>query len=87
MHMGTVTVSPSPITASNPPAMPRQHTPNLLLGSAYLRHYLVHTNPATGDHILADAFVHGEAGGAVELLRLTLAMRADPRSVPDGGDA
>ena len=65
--MGTVTVSPSAITASNPPAMPRQHTPNLLLGSAYLRHYLVHTNPATGDHILADAFGHGEAG-AVELL-------------------
>jgi hypothetical protein len=60
--------------------MPRRHSPTLTLGTALLRHYLVHANPGTGDQILADAFGHGEAG-ALELLRLALEMRANVRTV------
>jgi hypothetical protein len=51
-----------------------------LVLSSLLRHYLGHARPEDGDTILADAFQHGEAG-AVELLRLGLSMRINPRTV------
>jgi hypothetical protein len=59
--------------------MPRRHAAKLELDTPLLRHYLVHANPTTGAEILADAFGHGEAG-AVELLRLALSTRANPRT-------
>ena len=60
--------------------MPRAHSSTLLVLSSLLRHYLVHAWPENGDTILADAFQHGEAG-AVELLRLGLAMRLNERTI------